>query len=76
AARIAAGADLFVVVGTSLAVYPAASVVRYARAGGPVFVGDPGPPDTSGIRNPLTFIHKRAAEGMPELAGLLQKEFV
>lgn len=76
AARIAAGADLFVVVGTSLAVYPAASLVRYVRPGVPVFVVDPGHPDTSGIRNPLTFIHKRAAEGMPELAGLLQKEFV
>lgn len=76
AARIAAGADIFVVVGTSLAVYPAASLVRYVRAEVPVFVVDPGHPDTSWIRNPLTFIHKRAAEGLPELADSLQKEFV
>ncbi len=75
AARIAAGADIFVVVGTSLAVYPAASLVRYVRPEVPVFVVDPGHPDTSGIRNPLTFIHKRAAEGLPELAATLKEMF-
>lgn len=76
AARIAAGADIMVVVGTSLAVYPAASLVRYVRPDIPIFVVDPGHPDTSWIRNPLTVIPKRAAEGMPELVGLLKKEFV
>lgn len=68
AAEIAATADIFVVVGTSLAVYPAASLVRYVRPQVPVYVVDPGNPDTSWIRNPLTVIRKRAAEGMPELA--------
>lgn len=68
AARIAAEADAMVVVGTSLAVYPAASLVRYVRHDVPIFVVDPGTPDTSGIRNPLTHIHLRAAEGMPLLA--------
>ncbi|MDE5623259.1 MAG: NAD-dependent deacylase [Alistipes sp.] len=75
AARIAAEADAFVVAGTSLAVYPAASLVRYVRPGVPVYVVDPGHPDTSGIRNPLTVIAKRAAEGMPELAGMLRETF-
>lgn len=75
AARIAAGADIFVVVGTSLAVYPAASLVRYVRPEVPVFVVDPGHPDTSGIRNPLTFVRKRAAEGLPELAATLKAMF-
>ena len=75
AARIAAGADIFVVVGTSLAVYPAASLVRYVRPEVPVFVVDPGHPDTSGIRNPLTFVCKRAAEGLPELAATLKAMF-
>ena len=76
AARIAAEADIMVVVGTSLAVYPAASLVRFVRPDIPIFVVDPGTPDTSWIRNPLTFVRKRAAEGMPELADLLLKEFV
>lgn len=73
AARIAADADVLVVVGTSLAVYPAASLVRYVRPEIPLYVVDPGNPDTSWIRNPLTFVRKRAAEGMPELAELLRK---
>ena len=42
AVRIAAGADLMVVVGTSLAVYPAASLVRYVRPDVPIWVVDPG----------------------------------
>lgn len=75
AAQIAAGADLMVVVGTSLAVYPAASLVRYVRPEIPIFVVDPGTPDVSGIRNPLTVICKRAADGMPELAALLREKY-
>ena len=76
ASRVAAGADIMVVVGTSLAVYPAASLVRFVRPDIPIFVVDPGTPDTTWIRNPLTLVRKRAAEGMPELADLLLKEFV
>ncbi len=73
AAEIAATADVFVVVGTSLAVYPAASLVRYVRSAVPVYVVDPGVPDTQWIRNPLTHIRKPASEGMPELCGLLRR---
>lgn len=73
AARIAAEADIMVVIGTSLAVYPAASLVRYVRSDIPLYVVDPGNPDTSGIRNPLTIIRKRAAEGVIELTTLLQE---
>ena len=73
AAEIAARADAMVVVGTSLAVYPAASLVRYARPEVPIYVVDPGNPDVSGIRNPLTVIRKRAAEGVPELVELLRR---
>lgn len=72
AAEIAASADVMVVVGTSLAVYPAASLVRYARPDVPIYVVDPGQPDIRGIRNPLTVIPKRAAEGVPELVELLR----
>ena len=72
AVEIVGTADILLVVGTSLAVYPAASLVRYARPGVPIYVVDPGHPDTSWIRNPLTFIHKRAAEGLPELVETLR----
>ena len=73
AAEIAAQAEVMVVVGTSLAVYPAASLVRYMRPEVPIYLVDPGNPDVSGIRNPLTVIRKRAAEGVPELVELLRR---
>lgn len=68
AARIVAGADILVVVGTSLAVYPAASLVHYVRPEVPVYLVDPGKPDTRLIRNRLIHIQARSAEGMPALA--------
>ena len=74
ATKIAAEADMMIVVGTSLAVYPAAMLVRYAKAVVPIYFIDPGTPDTSMIRNPLTHIKARAAVGMPELAEKLIKE--
>ncbi len=67
AAKIAATADIFIVVGTSLAVYPAASLVHYIRPEVPIYLVDPGTPDLRLVRNPLTHIRKRAAEGVPEL---------
>ena len=76
AAEIAARAEIMVVVGTSLAVYPAASLVRYAQPGVPIYLVDPGHPDTTGIRNPLTVISKRAAKGVPELAALLRRTYL
>ncbi len=75
AARTAATADIMVVVGTSLAVYPAASLVRYIDLDIPIYVVDPGNPDLSWIRNPLTHIHQRAAEGMPDLVEVLREKY-
>lgn len=74
ATRIVEKADILVVVGTSLAVYPAASLVHYARRGVPIYLVDPGQPDIAMIRNPLTHIRERAAVGMPELLEKLIKE--
>lgn len=74
ATRIVEKADILVIVGTSLAVYPAASLVHYARRGVPIYLVDPGQPDIAMIRNPLTHIRERAAVGMPELLETLIKE--
>ncbi|WP_064976578.1 SIR2 family NAD-dependent protein deacylase [Alistipes provencensis] len=76
ASALAAEADIFVVIGTSLAVYPAASLVRCIRPEIPVYVVDPGRPAIRGIRNPLEVIRKHAAEGVPELAGRLRAVYV
>lgn len=75
AAALAAEADVFMVVGTSLAVYPAASLVRCVRPDVPVYVVDPGRPAIRGIRNPLEVIRKRAAEGVPELTERLREAY-
>ena len=74
ACRIAATADLLIVCGTSLAVYPAAALVFAVRKDIPVYLVDPGSPDTSRIANPVHFIQKKAAEGMPELCRRLLEE--
>lgn len=56
-------ADIFVVAGTSLVVYPAAGLVNYTRPGIPVFVIDKKiPPIPSGDR--LTLIEKPATAGV------------
>ena len=74
AAEIAARAEIMVVVGTSLAVYPAASLVHYVRPDVPIYLVDPGTPDLSLVRNPLTHIRARAAEGVPQLVDMLERE--
>ena len=74
ATRIVEKADRLVVVGTSLAVYPAALLVHYARRGVPIYLVDPGQPDVAMIRNPLTHIRERAAIGMPQLLETLVSE--
>lgn len=75
ATRIAAAADILIVVGTSLAVYPAASLVHYVRPDLPIYLVDPGTPDLSLVRNPLTHIRARAAEGVPQLVDMLEREY-
>lgn len=74
ACRIASTADLFIVCGTSLAVYPAASLLFSVKSGVPVYLVDPNRPNLHHVDNPIQFIQKRAAEGMPELCRQLLQE--
>ena len=76
ACRIVEHADILIIVGTSLAVYPAASLVYFVRDEQvPIYLVDPGNPDTSMIRNPLIHIKERGATGVPQLVEKLRKEF-
>jgi len=68
ATELVAEADIFVIVGTSLAVYPAAGLLNYVRRGVPVYYIDPAP---SRVPAGVTVIRKPATEGMAELARLL-----
>lgn len=63
-------ADIFMVVGTSLVVYPAAGLVNYAPWPIPKFIVDKKVPNTSALYN-LTAIEKPATEGMQEVRHLL-----
>ncbi|NOT51205.1 MAG: NAD-dependent deacylase [Chitinophagaceae bacterium] len=73
AAFIANSADIFVVAGTSLVVYPAAGLVNYVRAETPKYIIDKKIPYTSFLQN-LTSIEKPATEGVQELIALLRPE--
>lgn len=67
-------ADLFVVVGTSLAVYPAAGLLYQIRPEVPVWLVDPHPAKVA-IPNPLTVVAEGAAKGLPPLVGeLIRRE--
>ena len=65
-------ADIFVVVGTSLVVYPAASLVNYAPRYIPKYIIDKQIPYTSSVYN-VTGIEKPATQGVQELIQLLKK---
>ena len=71
AATEASEADIFVIIGTSLNVYPAAGLVQYVRPGVPVYLIDPKP--VSAGPNVMQ-IQKGAGEGMKELVEKLFAE--
>ena len=62
-------ADIFAVIGTSLAVYPAASLLHYVRPGVPVYYIDPRP---AAVPDNVTVIAKPATVGVAELVELLR----
>ncbi|MEJ7738978.1 MAG: NAD-dependent deacylase [Chitinophagaceae bacterium] len=73
AMEIMTRAEIFVVVGTSLAVYPAAGLVNYAPWRIPKYIIDKRIPYTSSLYN-LTVIEKPATEGVAALLEFLRKE--
>ncbi len=68
---LAQEADIFVVIGTSLAVYPAAGLVNYIKPEARVFVVDPNRTHISG--NNITFIQEKVGTGIKRLIIELEK---
>ena len=68
AADICLNADIFIVVGTSLQVYPAAGLVGYVGQNIPKFVIDPQTPDYRFTIKNVEFIQESAVQGLPKLA--------
>jgi NAD-dependent deacetylase len=72
ASRLVRKADILVIIGTSLAVYPAAGLIDFASPQTPKFIVDKNIPYTRGIQN-LYAIQKPATEGIGELKEQLLK---
>ena len=63
-------ADIFVIMGTSMNVYPAAGLLNYVPRTAEVYLIDPKPVDTHSMRQ-IHIIQKGASEGVKELKKLL-----
>lgn len=75
AMELTSRADIFVVIGTSMAVYPAAGLLNCVRPGVPVYYIDPNPANVSGIPG-IHVIREKAGVGMRELARILTEKKV
>jgi NAD-dependent deacetylase len=72
ACRIASKADIFVVIGSSLVVYPAAGLLEYAPIAIPKFIIDPVVPNVNYIEN-ITAIEATAVKGISKLMKHLEQ---
>ncbi len=77
AIQITQSATFFVVIGTSLQVYPAAGLLDFVKPNTPLFYIDPQPAKIPNLHNKLEVIDKKASEGLvllkERLLHLIQK---
>jgi NAD-dependent deacetylase len=66
AAEIVSGADIFVIIGTSMSVYPAAGLINAVPPEAPIYVIDPNEVVIHGYSR-IRVIQKKAGEGIREL---------
>jgi len=66
ASIISQQADIFIVIGTSMAVYPAAGLIGYVPENKPKYIVDPNANNIGYVSN-LTIIKENAGKGVPEL---------
>lgn len=71
ACQLVQQADVLVIIGTSLVVYPAASLMQFARQGTPVYYIDPNP---VAVPDWVTVISKKATQGVVELLDILRSK--
>ncbi len=73
AIKVTLTADILIVIGTSLVVYPAASLLEFAKTDVPVYLIDPKKPENYFYQRNINFIQKSATEGTRELVNKLLK---
>ncbi|OEK01072.1 NAD-dependent protein deacylase [Roseivirga sp. 4D4] len=71
AVRFSQEADIFLIVGTSLQVYPAASLIDFVKAQSRKYLVDPNPPSYS---SDIIFIPENATSGMKKLKNILSDQ--
>lgn len=71
AAEFTLQADILVVIGTSMQVYPAASLINYTKPNIPIYFIDPNPSITESQYKNLTIIKDVASSGTDKLIELL-----
>lgn len=74
AAEITRGAEILIIIGTSMQVYPAASLVNYAPASSRIHFIDPKPNVRRTDYPNLNIISERAAVGVPQLVTELLRQ--
>ena len=74
AASIVRQADILIIVGTSLVVYPAAGLIDYVPEDTPVFYVDPNA-EQQAYRSNLTTIAEKAGIGLPKLVEQLIRDY-
>lgn len=70
----ALSADIFIVIGTSLQVYPAAGLLEYVKDSTPKFIIDPNMPEVA-HRSNLNLLEEVGSVGMKKVRGILLKEY-
>jgi NAD-dependent deacetylase len=73
AARICAGAEVFMLIGSSLAVYPAAGLISYVNGDVPKYIIDPKIPDAR-VSGRVIKIQEKATVGVTALVNELLKD--
>ena len=77
AAQITSTADILIIIGTSMQVYPAAGLLSYAKPQTPIYFIDPKPSISALNFENITIIEATAAKGVPTLvADLIHKELL
>lgn len=73
AINIVQNCDIFVIIGTSLNVYPAAGLLNYVPKRRPIFLIDP--KDVQTYRNDITHIQAKASDGVKKLTDILKQYY-
>jgi len=75
AVEITKQADIFMIVGTSMAVYPAAGLIHTVASQTPKFIIDPNMPEIDKMEN-LHLFEEKGGTGVAKVAEILRREFI